>query len=104
MADLPKEETGSIETRWAWAVTIVVTILATIMFEQESFMFALGNAIAWVALGFLLSPVWWGISRLFVKFRWHWYHWFNSAAFTALVLKILYWVIVPLAQTLAVGF
>ena len=101
MTDLPKEETGSVEARWAWAVAIVVTIFATIMFERESFMGALGNATGGVTFGFLLSPVWWGFSRLFVKFKWRWYHWFNSAAFTALVLKILSWVLVPLAQTLA---
>lgn len=103
MTDLPKEETGSVEARWAWAVAIGVNIIAIIMFERESFMGALGNTMASVTLGLLLSPVMWLISRPLIKVKWRWYHWFNVAAFTAVVLKILYWALVPLAQSMLGG-
>lgn len=92
MNDLLKEEADSVEARWAWAVVLVVTPLAIVMFERESFMYALGNTAASITLGFLLSPVWWLISKPLTKLKWRWYHWFNSAAFTSLALKIVYWV------------
>lgn len=99
MTDLPKEEAGSFEARWAWAVVLVITPIAIFMFERESFTYALGSTTAGITFGFLLSPIWWLISKPFTKVKWRWYHWFNSAAFTALVLKIGYWVLVPIAKS-----
>lgn len=92
MNDFPKGEAGSVEARWAWAVVLVITPGAIVMFERESFMYALGSTAAGITLGFLLSPIWWLISKPFTKLKWRWYHWFNSAVFTSLVLKIVYWV------------
>jgi hypothetical protein len=96
MTDLPKEEAGSPEARWAWAVVLIITPIAIVMFEHESFTYALGSTTAGITFGFLLSPVWRLISRPFSNLKWRWYHWFNSAAFTALVLKIGYWTLVPM--------
>lgn len=103
MTDLPKEETGSVEVRWAWAVVLVITPIAIVMFERESFTYALGSTTAGIVFGFLLSPIVWLVSKPFAKFKWRWYHWFNSAAFAALVLKIGYWVLVPMAKSMVGG-
>ena len=98
MTDLPKKEAVSPEARWAWAVVLVITPIAIVMFERESFTYALGSTTAGLTFGILLSPIWWLISKPFTKFRWCWYHWLNSSTFTALVLKIGYWVLVPMAK------
>jgi hypothetical protein len=103
MTDLPKEETSSVEARWAWAVVLLVSPIAIFMFEPVSFIYALGNTIAGIVLGFLLSPVIWLIFKSIAKFTWRWYHWFNSAVFTALVLKICYWVLVPMSKSMVGG-
>jgi hypothetical protein len=100
MANLPKEVASSVEVRWAWVVVLVITPIATVMFEHESFNYALGSTIGGIVFGFLLSPIIWLVSKPFVKFTWCWYHWFNSAAFTGLVLKIGYWVIVPIVKSM----
>lgn len=89
---------SSFEVRWAWAIAIPVTVLGTVMFRNENIAYSLGNTAAGLTLGFLLSPIWWGISRIFSKAKWHWYHWFNSAVFTCLIIAILQWVFADIIQ------
>lgn len=84
--------------KWAWIVVLFATIISTVMFDNETFTYALGHTLGVVVIGFIVSPIVYFILKKFIKTKWNWYYWFNIATTVGFLLNILMWIIIPLAR------
>ena len=84
--------------KWAWIGVIFVTVISTIMFDKETFTYALGHTLGLLVIGFIVSSIVYFILKIFFKKKWTWHHWFNIATCVGFLLNILRWIIIPLVK------
>lgn len=80
--------------QFIWAGIFFITVIAQAM--QTNFMSALGSTIPWFIVGLVLSPIWWGVTKIWWALTkndkqspWQWFNWLNAGSYVMLILLVL---------------
>lgn len=79
---------GNPYLRFVWLfISLTIVLISGIYYKDIAF--GAGVSLPFIILGFIMSPIAWGLSKGFFKRKWVWFDWLNGGAIMAVSLYVI---------------